>query len=261
MRSNESPEPLLTAHALCKRYSGMNMVDNVSLTIYPREIITLIGPNGAGKTTLLKMLLGLVKPDSGTITKAHSLRIGYVPQHCHISPAMPMTLEGFLTIGHAHIGRMEIDNTLRLLAIEDIKHMPLHGLSGGQMRRTLIARALLSNPQLLVLDEPVAGVDLAGQGELYKRIRMIAAERGIAILMVSHDLFVVMAGSTRVLCLNHHLCCAGKPDHVGNHPEFIALFGPDVASQLATYVHHHDHHHSLHGEVIPGEHGEGCRHA
>lgn len=252
-------EPLLTAHALCKRYGGMPVVDNVSLHIAKGEIVTLIGPNGAGKTTLLKLLLGLASPDSGHVARAAGLRIGYVPQHCHISPAMPMTVEGFLKLGHTD--KTEISGTLQMLGIADIIRTPLYALSGGEMRRTLIARALLHAPHLLVLDEPVAGVDLAGQSELYKCIRTIAREKQIAVLMVSHDLFVVMAGSSRVLCLNHHICCAGKPEHVGTHPEFIALFGHDVARQLATYSHHHDHHHDLHGEVVPGQHGEGCHHA
>ena len=252
-------EPLLSAHALCKRYGGLPIVDHVSLSITRGEIVTLIGPNGAGKTTLLKLLLGLITPDSGSVTRAHGVRIGYVPQHCQISPAMPLTVRAFLALGRKE--NVSMDDTLSMLGIDGILDSPMFGLSGGEMRRTLIARALLGKPDILVLDEPVAGVDLAGQSELYKRIRRVATERNVAVLMVSHDLFVVMAGSHRVLCLNHHICCAGKPDHVGSHPEFIALFGNEVASQLATYAHHHDHHHTLHGDVVPGEHGEGCHHA
>lgn len=259
MNADPYREPLLTAHALGKRYGDAAIVNNVSFSIEPGEIVTLIGPNGAGKTTLLKMLLGLLPPDSGTVTRRAGLRIGYVPQHCHISPVMPMHLEGFLTLGGITAARAR--EVMRMLAVEDMAATPMHALSGGEMRRALMARALLHKPDLLVLDEPVAGVDLAGQSELYKRIRTIAEGQGIAVLMVSHDLFVVMAGASRVLCFNHHICCAGRPDHVGNHPEFVALFGNDVAAQLATYVHHHDHHHGLHGEVIPGEHGKGCSHA
>lgn len=258
MQPDSHNEPLLTAQSLCKRYGKTQVVDNVSFSIRRGEIVTLIGPNGAGKTTLLKLLLGLTKPDSGTVIRMHGLRIGYVPQHCHISPAMPMTLKGFLMLGNATVG--SIQDVVTTLGIDKVTDTPLYALSGGEMRRALIARALLSRPDLLVLDEPVAGVDLAGQSELYRRIRTIARERGITVLMVSHDLFVVMAGSTRVLCLNQHICCEGEPEQVGAHPEFVALFGRDVANQLATYVHHHDHHHSLHGDVIPGTHGEGCTH-
>jgi zinc transport system ATP-binding protein len=255
-----SSPSLLVARGLSKRYGDAVVVRDVSLSIDRGEIITLIGPNGAGKTTLLKLLLGLEKPDSGTVTRAKGLRIGYVPQHCPVSSIMPLTLAGFLQLAQRNVSKETIANTAVMLSLESVMNAPLHGLSGGQMRRALLARALLHAPDILVLDEPVAGVDITGQSDLYKRIRTLAEQRNMAVLMVSHDLLLVMAGSTRVLCLNQHICCFGKPDQVGVHPEFVALFGADVASQLTTYVHHHDHHHSLAGEVIAGEHGEGCQH-
>ncbi len=259
MQLEKPTEALLTAHALGKRYGARRVIENVSLTIQKGEIISLIGPNGAGKTTLLKLLLGLEKPDSGTVSRMNGLKIGYVPQYCRISPAMPLRVRDFLALGQPkHKLKQEVVEALGIGAWLD---SPMHGLSGGEMRRVLIARALEQAPDLLVLDEPVAGVDLAGQSELYKRIRSLASARRMAVLMVSHDLFVVMAGANRVVCLNHHICCEGKPDHVGSHPEFVALFGSDVAGQLATYAHHHDHHHSVDGEVIPGAHGKGCTHA
>lgn len=254
-------KPLLSARGLCKAYGGRQVVQQVEIEVHEGEILTIIGPNGAGKTTVLKLLLGLEKPDAGHVHRAPDLRIGYVPQQCHISPAMPLSLEGFMRAGNPKISVVQVSAALAAMGIEKLADQPMHGLSGGEMRRALIARALLSNPQILVLDEPVAGVDVTGQGELYRRIRSLAEERHMAVLMVSHDLFVVMAGSHRVICLNHHVCCAGKPSLVGAHPEFVALFGADVAAQLATYTHHHDHHHTLKGEVVAGHHHEGCSHA
>lgn len=223
--------------------------------------MSLIGPNGAGKTTLLKLLLGLEIPDSGKILRADNVSIGYVPQHFFVPVSMPLTLEHFLSLGAKNISPQRVAEVLDELNIASLARSPMHGLSGGQMRRALIARALLMHPQLLVLDEPVQGVDIAGQSELYRLIENSAKLRGAAVLMVSHDLFVVMASTHRVLCLNRHICCEGAPEHVGTHPAFIELFGSDVAAQLATYHHHHDHHHDAKGAIIHGVHKAGCEHA
>lgn len=256
-----SPTDLVTAHGLCKRYGDEDIVTDVSLTVKRGEIVTLIGPNGAGKTTLLKLLLGLEKPDRGHIHHAPGLKIGYVPQHFTPKPTLPLTVQGLLELSPHGNDTQAIAAVLAELGIAHLAHRPLQALSGGERQRALLARAWLGKPDLLVLDEPVQGVDIAGQGEMYKRIRTLADTSNTAVLMVSHDLFVVMAATHRVLCLNRHICCEGEPSHVGAHPEFVALFGQDIASQLATYAHHHDHHHTLHGEVVPGDHTKGCTHA
>lgn len=258
---NSNAYPLLAAQAISKRFADEQIIDHVSLSILPGEILSLIGPNGAGKTTLLKLLLGLETPDSGRIVRAENLSIGYVPQHFFVPISMPLTLEHFLSLGAKNSSAQRITEVLHELNIASLAQSPLHGLSGGQMRRALIARALLQHPRLLVLDEPVQGVDIAGQSELYRLIEHSAKQRGAAVLMVSHDLFVVMASTHRVLCLNRHICCEGAPEHVGSHPAFIELFGSDVAAQLATYHHRHDHHHDTKGAVIHGIHGKGCEHA
>lgn len=251
----------MSAQHLRKRYGATDVLTGVSLAIHRGEILTVIGPNGAGKTTLLKLLLGLETPDQGTIARAAGLRIGYVPQHFTPRATMPLSVKELLRLSRERHDDASIRHVLEELGIAHLAAQPVHTLSGGERQRALIARALLSKPDLLVLDEPVQGVDIAGQGEMYKRIRDIATVRNTAVLMVSHDLFVVMASTHRVLCLNRHICCEGTPSHVGAHPEFVALFGTEVANQLATYTHHHDHHHTLHGEVVHGTHGEGCTHA
>ena len=217
-----------------------------------------MGPNGAGKTTLLKCLLGLESPSYGDIVRAPDLRIGYVPQKFHPQPSLPLNIESFLRL-YAPVDAALVDK----LNVRHLLTHTLHSLSGGELRRVLLLRALLRNPQLLVLDEPTAGVDVAGQGELYRLLKRLADELGFAVLMVSHDLHIVMAGAERVICLNHHICCEGTPQKVGGDASFRALFGDELATQLALYHHHHTHAHGLGDEEYPHAHHHdhaGCDH-
>jgi zinc transport system ATP-binding protein len=241
---SSSGDVLLTAENLSKHYRGRQVLREVSFNIHKGERITIIGPNGAGKTTLIRQLIGLERPDGGRVTRAPGLTIGYIPQHFSPPASMPLTVENFL--------RLTTDSGARLVeeceatGVAYTLKQPLSGLSGGEMRRVLLARALLRRPQLLVLDEPAQGVDVAGQGELYELITRVSAREGAAVLMVSHDLYVVMASMHRVICLNQHICCEGLPQQVGGDPAFRALFGEGLARQLALYHHHHDHRHDLH---------------
>lgn len=244
--------PLLVAQGLRKHYRGREVLSGVSLSIRPRELVTIIGPNGAGKTTLLKQLIGLEQPDSGSITRTEGLTIGYIPQHFRPPLSMPITVRDFLKLTPVQ----NIEAACDEVGIRYTLNQPLSALSGGEMRRVLIARALLRKPQLLVLDEPTQGVDVAGQGELYQLIAKLANEHHCAVLMVSHDLYVVMAQTTRVICLNGHVCCEGTPEAVGSNAAFKELFGEDLAKQLAMYHHHHDHKHTLHEHA---DHSE-CNH-
>lgn len=230
------------------------------LAIHTREIVTLIGPNGAGKTTLLRCLLGLEAPDYGTIARAPGLRIGYVPQHFTLPPAMPIRVADFLAL-YAPKPMPESAALAHTLGIATLLTRPMAALSGGELRRVLLMRALLSQPHLLVLDEPTAGVDVAGQGEFYRLIRSLSQQLGIAVLMVSHDLHVVMAATDRVVCLNHHVCCEGSPQHVGGDAAFRRLFGDALADQLALYHHHHTHQHGLADEDYPHTHHPAGAHS
>jgi len=234
-------EPILIkAHSLSKSFHGQRVVDGVSLSLEPGKIMTVIGPNGSGKTTLIKLLLGLEKPDSGSVTRSQNLRIGYVPQKLQLQRALPVTAEWFLNLSQQG---EDFHNITSELGISNLLHKSIHTLSGGEMQRLLLARALLSHPELLVLDEPAQGVDVTGQAELYALIARIARARGAAVLMVSHDLHLVMSATDHVICLNHHICCEGHPHSVQDDPAFTQLFGKNTAHELAIYTHHHDHHH------------------
>ncbi len=231
------------------QFNRQPALQNINLHLHDNCITTLIGPNGAGKTTLVRVILGLIKPSSGNVWQKPHLKIGYMPQKLHIDRTLPLSVERFLSIPK------RVDQSLMLQALEDVgaayllEHS-IHNLSGGETQRVLLARALLRDPELLVLDEPVQGVDINGQLELYRLISDIRKQRQCGVLMISHDLHLVMASTDHVVCLNHHICCSGHPEHVSNDPSFLELFGPAQASALALYNHHHGHKHDVHGDII-----------
>ena len=250
---------LVEGKNLNQSYRGRSVLDAVDIAVHRGEIVTVIGPNGAGKTTLVKVLMGLVKPDGGTVVKTPGIVVGYVPQKIAVDSTMPLTVEYFLRLGlpRSLLGQGRLQAALEETEIVPLRHLPVQSVSGGEMQRVLLARALLRNPDLLVLDEPAQGVDVTGQAELYKTIGRIRDSRGCGVLMVSHDLHLVMSATDTVLCLNNHVCCAGHPKAVSADPAYVSLFGAKVAETLALYHHHHDHHHDLHGEIVDDEHEGG----
>ena len=241
---------LIEAHGLSVHFRDRAILDRVDLHVSRGEIVTVIGLNGAGKSTLVRTLLGLITPTSGNITRKPGLRIGYSPQHLHLDATLPLTVSGFLTLG-AHTGESRLRDTLAEVGVADVLDSQVSDISGGEFHRVLLARALLRKPDLLVLDEPLAGVDVAGQSELYRLIADIRDRYACGVLLVSHDLHVVMAATDRVVCINHHVCCTGRPEAVTRSPEFVALFGRHVAEELAVYTHHHDHQHDVAGAPMP----------
>jgi len=244
-------EPLIAAERLSVYAGGAHILDRVSLAVHPREIVTLIGPNGSGKTTLLKAILGLMRAE-GAITRRPGLKIGYVPQQFERDASLPLTVAGFLGL---FAPAKAADAALARVGIAQAKNRQLGALSGGELARVLLARAIASRPDLLVLDEPVAGVDVAGEAALYHLIAEIRDELGCGVLLVSHDLHVVMAQADRVVCLNRHVCCEGDAHMVVRDPAFVELFGARAAGELALYAHHHDHAHGPAGETQPVRHG------
>ena len=250
-------EPLVSAVGLEVAIAGRRVLQQIDLTVDPGEIVTLIGPNGSGKTTLIRALLGLVKPSAGHVVQRPGVRTGYVPQHLQVDDTLPMPVGRFLRLC-APGGRGQFAQVLAEVGAAELLESPLQAISGGELRRVLLAQALLREPDLLVLDEPSAGIDVAGQAELYTLIKSIRDRRRCGVLLVSHDLHLVMAATDRVICLNHHVCCSGRPESVSQHPEYLALFGPELGRRLAVYTHQHDHHHHLSGE--PVEHHEHHEH-
>ena len=212
------------------------------------EVVTLIGPNGAGKTTLVRVLLGLLQVDRGAVHRNASMSVGYVPQRIHFDFTLPLTVERLMTL----TGRRSdatVREALEETAVGHLVSARVSELSGGELQRVLLARALVRMPNLLVLDEPVQGVDYTGEADLYELIAGIVDRRGCGVLLVSHDLHLVMAATDRVVCLNRHVCCTGVPQEVVGHDEFRRLFGPRTATGAAIYRHTHDHVHDLAGEV------------
>ena len=240
---------LISARGLWLTRYGRHLIAGVDLDVRANEIVTLIGPNGAGKSTLVKLILGIEKPDRGTILR-RAARIGYVPQRFDIDRTMPMTVAGFLGLG-GNPSRSAVETALSEAGVGRVTGQQLASLSGGETQRVLIARALLRDPQLLVLDEPASGVDYAGEADLYELIARVKDKRKLGVLLVSHDLHVVMARSDRVVCLNGHVCCSGRPDIVAQHSEYVRMFGGDAAKALALYRHNHDHAHDIAGNPRP----------
>ncbi len=241
---NQSSGALITAENISLKLGQQAGLENVSVAIRTEEIVTLIGPNGAGKTTLVHILLGIIKPDTGKIKRKENLRVGYVPQKLATNPNMPMTVTRFLKMTIA-LSDEKINSALIEVGASKVRDTLVANLSGGELQRIHIARALLRNPDLLILDEPTQNVDYSGQAELYALISKIRNERKCGILLISHDLHLVMSKTDHVLCLNKHVCCEGQPEAVSRHPEYQALFGPNVAESLAVYSHQHDHQHNL----------------
>lgn len=248
---------LATLKNISVSFGSRWVLKNISLSLQTNRILTLVGPNGAGKSTLVRVVLGLLPPTEGTINRLPGLRIGYVPQKLYIDATLPLTVNRFMLL-KSGVKKADILPALTRVQAAHLLHHPMQKLSGGENQRVLLARALLNKPQLLVLDEPIQGVDINGQLALYDLIEQLRKELECAILMVSHDLHLVMAKTDEVLCLNQHICCSGTPEVVSMHPEFITMFGKLGAQQLAIYRHDHNHQHDLRGRIVlkkNGDHG------
>ena len=232
---------LLEARGLGVRHGDHTVLHGVNFRIAAGEIVTVVGPNGSGKSTLVRALIGLEPATAGTVRRADRLRIGYVPQRLKVEAGLPMTVRRFLSLPERVSDSAAADALMRV-GVPGLEDRQLARLSGGQFQRVLVARAMLSRPDLLILDEPTQGLDQPGVAAFYRLLAELRAETGVAVLLVSHDLHVVMSASDRVLCLNGHICCEGAPEHVSVAPEYLALFGSGDGA-LALYRHHHDHDH------------------
>lgn len=249
LQTNVQTTPLVVLSGAGVRRQGRWLVRGVDFSISRGEIVTLIGPNGSGKSTSAKMAIGVTRPDEGHVSRLPNLRIGYVPQKLSIDWTMPLTVERLMTLTSPLHGG-EIAAALEATGIRHLAHAEVQHLSGGEFQRALLARAIARKPDLLVLDEPVQGVDFSGEIALYDLIKTIRNTTGCGILLISHDLHVVMAETDTVICLNGHVCCRGTPEAVRESPEYLRLFGARASQTLAFYSHHHDHTHLPDGRVL-----------
>ena len=223
------------------------LVKGVSLVVEKSKIITLIGPNGSGKSTTAKIALGLHKNIEGEVQKLTD-KIGYVPQKISIDWTLPLRVKDFMLLTDDLNDKL-IDEALTLTGVDHLKNKNLGNLSGGEFQRVLLARAISKKPELLVLDEPVQGVDFTGEIALYELIKKISENLNCGILLISHDLHTVMSATDHVVCLNGHVCCSGSPLDVAKNKEYKALFGEQASQTLSIYEHKHDHVHSSDGEI------------
>ena len=224
------------------------LVRDVDLEIHRGKIVTLIGPNGSGKTTTAKIALGLYKNIKGTVER-FSNNISYVPQKVSIDWTLPLRVIDFMVLTQA-LKPEDITYALSLTGVEHLKNNNLRDLSGGEFQRVLLARAIAKKPELLVLDEPVQGVDFNGEVALYDLIKKISETLKCGILLISHDLHVVMSATDYVVYLNGHVCCCGTPKDVAKSDHYKELFGEKSSQLLSIYEHNHDHVHTSDGNIM-----------
>jgi len=223
------------------------LVEGVTLTVEKGKIITLIGPNGSGKSTTAKIALGIYKNIEGSVEK-YTNKVGYVPQKISIDWTLPLRVYDFMLLTE-NIKDEAIDEALTLTGVIHLKNKNLGNLSGGEFQRVLIARAISKKPELLVLDEPVQGVDYTGEIALYELIKKISDSLNCGILLISHDLHTVMTATDHVVCLNGHVCCSGTPIDVAKNNAYKTLFGEQASQILSIYEHKHDHEHLDEGSI------------
>lgn len=216
------------------------ILENINLELMRKEIITIIGPNGAGKSTLIKCILGLTEPTHGKVIKPNTTKIGYVPQRFQINNLLPINVERFLALSS---NLKNINTFVHKLNIKHLLKKAMQNLSGGEMQKVLLVKALSKQPDILLLDEPMQGIDVTGQVEMYKLIEEQRQLTDCGVILVSHDLHLVVENTDKVVCLNKHICCQGTPQAISNSPEFVKMFGKEWQKAFAIYLHNHDHKH------------------
>lgn len=235
---------VLKVNDLYFSYNKQIVLEKINFNIFAGQIVTIIGPNGSGKTTLAKLVLNLLKPDNGTIKLEKKISLGYMPQKISLNNLMPLSVGRFLHLSiNYKSDHYNVDEIAKMLNIISLLDKQIYNLSGGELQKVIFACSLINKPNLLVLDEPIQGIDITGQMEFYTMIEYIRDMYKIAILMISHDLYMVMRATDHVICLNKHVCCEGTPENISKNSSYIDLFGQQAINKIAVYQHYHDHKH------------------
>lgn len=250
---NSAAPPLISLTGAGRKTDGRWLVRGVDLHVGPAEIVTLIGPNGSGKSTTAKLALGLEQPSEGKAWRREALRVGYVPQKLAVDWTLPLTVDRFMRLTD-RLSDAALCEALEQTDALSLRKSEVRTLSGGEFQRVMLARALSRKPDLLVLDEPAQGVDYTGEAALYELISSLRDRFKCGVLLISHDLHVVMRATDRVVCLNGHVCCSGKPVDVVQNEAYRTLFGERAAASIGIYEHKHDHTHLPDGRV---QHADG----
>ncbi len=232
-------EKILTVKNLTVKLGGEIIVDDLSFEVNAGEYLTIIGPNGSGKTTLFRALIGTVA-HAGDIRWASGVKIGYVPQKLDLERNVPLSLRDFLATKTGAFGERESDEYLtRVHLSRDLLNKPLGALSGGEFQRALVAFALIGGTNVLLFDEPTAGVDRPSEEQIYETLHRLQDERGITIITISHDLSLTHRYADKVLCLNRRGVCFGTPAEVLHSQTLTDLYGPE---HYKFFHHIHDLH-------------------
>lgn len=227
---------LISAEDISIKFGKRPILDKVSIKIHRCEIVTLIGLNGAGKSTLVRAILGLSQLFAGKVSQMNGIRIGYVPQHINRDSILPMTVKRFLRLG-GPASREGLETVMEEVGAGAILDTAVSSISGGELNRILLARALLRRPNLLVLDEPFSSVDASGKIELYGLVELIRDRHRCGVLVVSHDLHFVLTSSDFLICLGKNDYCSGAPKEIISHPLFRDIFGYQLSEQILLSKH------------------------
>ena len=244
---HDTKDIILKVSNLSVSFNHQTIISSLNFEIKRNEVVAIVGPNGAGKSVLFRSLLGLI-PYHGTIDWINDIKIGYVPQKLFIESSLPLNVGEFL--GFKSDSEEEIMKALESVGIKDMPHRHGEGgkmhhshfldqrlgfLSGGELQRVLIAWALIGNPEVLLFDEPTAGIDIGGEETIYNLLQALQEKNNITVLLISHDLNVVYKYADKVLCINKRQFCFGTPNEVLDPNSLSALYGG------GTKFYQHDH--------------------
>ncbi|HBH62742.1 MAG TPA: ABC transporter ATP-binding protein [Nitrospiraceae bacterium] len=241
---------------LCVKADNRHLIENITFSVEDGSIIAIIGPNGAGKTTLIKAILGLIPYQTGTVSlfgrpfkNNHSdIKVGYVPQRLEFDRTIPLTVSELLGFTLPPVypvpflkrksAREHIEGLLKIVGAQALAQRSIGSLSGGELQRVMIAKAIVNEPKILFLDEPASGVDIEGQERFHDLIRRLNREKGLTVILISHDLNVVYRYADNVLCMNRKLICTGRPEETLTDEVIKSMYG----EMMGAYIHScHEH--------------------